>query len=358
MGFFSNWFRKGESDDYEQILATIESDIQKRQIRLSEIRLRERRTTLKVTLYTLAFWVVYVSLWYTQVLPVLSGHRPNTAFEKFVKGVPVLIGPILILFARRIAQVWYTRIGDAEEKTLVTLRKQQREKIEEIKKKTNYYTTRNLLDRYDESVLSPGTPPQRRQPVPQTPVQAPPRQPNQNQGQVKPQKAPTPPISQATFTPMPVTPQPPPRKQWYDKLADAILGDDDPTGSPSSRYALICQKCFAHNGLVKESVWQDTQYVCPKCGHFNPSARSIQQGITFTSPSPISAMNSRGPDGVNGFPHSPLNQPIPIPLPQRHSKLSPEPAKLRSRKSFKREEDEDIGHGGTTVDMDVDNDSS
>ena len=118
MGFFSNWFSKvrlpvrpmilateapphslpvlqGESDDYEQILASLELDIQKRQTRLSEIRLRERRTTLKVTLYTLAFWVVYVSLWYTQVLPIFSGHRPNTAFEKFVKGVPVLIGPIL-----------------------------------------------------------------------------------------------------------------------------------------------------------------------------------------------------------------------------------------------------------------------
>ena len=123
-----------------------------------------------------------------------------------------------ILFARRIAQVWYTRIGDAEgtvryqtysrkltsdwtptEKTLVTLRKQQREKIEEIKKKTNYYTTRNLLDRYDESASSPGTPPQRRQPVPQTPVQAPQRQSNQKQGPAKPPKAPTPPISQTQF---------------------------------------------------------------------------------------------------------------------------------------------------------------
>ena len=116
MGFFSRWFSKvrlpahpmmlgvhspppslpilqGESDDYEQVLASLELNIQKRQMRLSEIRLRERRTTLKVTLYTLAFWVVYVSLWYAQVLP--NGHRPNTAFEKFVKGVPVLIGPIL-----------------------------------------------------------------------------------------------------------------------------------------------------------------------------------------------------------------------------------------------------------------------
>ncbi|KAF9645401.1 hypothetical protein BDM02DRAFT_3101450 [Thelephora ganbajun] len=354
MGFFSNWFSKGESDDYEQILASLELDIQKRQTRLSEIRLRERRTTLKVTLYTLTFWVVYVSLWYAQVLPIFNGYRPNTAFGKFVKGVPVLVGPILILFARRIAQIWYTRIGDAEEKTLVTLRKQQREKIEEIKKKTNYYTTRNLLDRYDESTLSPGAP-QRRQPVPQTPVQIPQRQPNHKQGQTKSQSTPAPATLQTPFAP---TPQPPPRKQWYDKLADAILGDDDTTGSPSSRYALICQKCFAHNGLVKESVWQDTQYVCPKCGHFNPSARSIQQGITSAGPSPISAANSRGPNGINGFPYSPLNQPIPIPLPQRQPGLSPESAKVRPRRSFKREEDEEVSAEGNTVDMDVDNNSS
>ena len=56
----------------------------------------------------------------------------------------------------------------------------------------------------------------------------------------------------------PQRPMPPPRKQWYDKLADAILGDDDSSVNiAASRYALICQKCFAHNGLVKESVWED-----------------------------------------------------------------------------------------------------
>jgi len=157
---------------------------------------------------------------------------------------------------------------------------------------------------------------------------------------------------------MPATPQPPPRKQWYDKLADVILGDDDAAGSPSSRYALICQKCFAHNGLVKESVWQDTQYICPKCGHFNPSVRSIQQGITSTSPSPISAVNSRGLNGINGFPQSPLNQPIPIPLPQRQPGLLPESAKVRPRRSFKRKEEEDVSVEGSTVEMDIDNDSS
>jgi hypothetical protein len=97
------------------------------------------------------------------------------------------------------------------------------------------------------------------------------------------------------------------RKQWYDRLADAILGDEDAApASPSSRYALICEKCFAHNGLVKDNMWEDArewisfceirfsslmdqpkifvEYVCPKCGHFNQSARVKRQRM-ISSPS-------------------------------------------------------------------------
>lgn len=37
------------------------------------------------------------------------------------------------------------------EKQLKALMAEQRTKIEEIKKKTNYYSTKNLLDRYDDS---------------------------------------------------------------------------------------------------------------------------------------------------------------------------------------------------------------
>jgi len=85
------------------------------------------------------------------------------------------------------------------EKTLVTLRKQQREKIEEIKKKTNYYTTRNLLDRYDESASSPGTTPRQRQIAPQTPIKAPQRPPNQKQGRNKQQGTPIPVTLQTPF---------------------------------------------------------------------------------------------------------------------------------------------------------------
>jgi len=195
--------------------------------------------------------------------------------QKALGALPVILGPIVILFIRRIVQIWYTRKGDAEERTLQKLLKQQREKVEEIKKKTNYYSTRELLQRYDES--SPSATPLRQR-------SQPPQPPNQPSAPVTPQRQ-TPskinvvaartPVSPALMelSSTASTPPGPPRKQWLDKIVDVVLGDDD-----SARFALICEKCFSHNGLVKESVWEDTQYVCPKCKHFNPSKRSKKVG--------------------------------------------------------------------------------
>jgi hypothetical protein len=77
------------------------------------------------------------------------------------------------LFLRRIVQFWYRRKGEAEgtakwpisylhlinvamsEATLKKLLTKQRNIIEEIKQKTNYYSTRSLLDRYDNTKPPP-----------------------------------------------------------------------------------------------------------------------------------------------------------------------------------------------------------
>jgi endoplasmic reticulum junction formation protein lunapark len=116
-------------DDYESILSTLANDIRNRQLKLSEIRLRERRSTLLATLYTLGTWVAYVSVWYCDSLPVMKTSNPGVA--KGVKVLPVLFGPVVyvfipashpaspnsqcrILFIRRIVQIWYQRKGDAE----------------------------------------------------------------------------------------------------------------------------------------------------------------------------------------------------------------------------------------------------
>jgi len=114
-------------------------------------------------------------------------------------------------------------------------------------------------------------------------------------------------------------PMGPPRKRWYDKVADALLGDEEhDISSPSSRYALICERCFTHNGLVKESMWEDAreclsccihtllilhvEFVCrnPSCNHFNRSIRSKRESsspnsspCSSVSPSPVTLPQSR-----------------------------------------------------------------
>ncbi|KAG2120374.1 hypothetical protein DEU56DRAFT_894853 [Suillus clintonianus] len=277
MSLVTRWFSKSGSENYEEVLSALAADVARRQTRLAEIRLRERRTTLQFTLGTLSLWISFVYLWYARMLPA-------TWHDSLLAKVAVLVGPVIILFARRMMQIWYSWKGGREEKTLRVVTQKQRAKVEEIKKKTNYDSTRSLLEKYAD----PGTPMRRLQPSqPRTPL------PITQQAHLQT------PIAQQRNLPLQLSPTPQPiqptRKQWYDKLADAILGDEESSMSvAASRYALICQKCFSHNGLVKESVWEDTQYVCPKCGYLNPSARSKRLGLQRT-PSPPANMDTDPP---------------------------------------------------------------
>ncbi|KZS96441.1 hypothetical protein SISNIDRAFT_463924 [Sistotremastrum niveocremeum HHB9708] len=356
MTFLGNWFKKKDSDDYEAILQSLKLEIEARQTRLSEIRLRERRATLLITLYTLAAWVAYVGVWYTGILPkfgpVGRGGR-ETNLGKTLQGLPVVVGPVLyagsVLFIRRLVQLWYTRKGNAEEKHLKKLMIKQRNTIEEIKKKTNYYSTKNLIERYDE----PSTPSRPSAQAPQTPVGL--RQRPQGAASASRPNPPTPinpntPVRPNGFPPsLSPAPQPlpPPRKQWYDKVADALLGEDDASSGAHSRYALICQNCFSHNGLVRESEWETTQYKCPKCGFFNASPKSKKAGA-----------NTLAPPGVAGLPASPVALGVSMSQPGRPRPSSPpeHPGKVVPSNSLESHPEavDDSVNEGDSVRMEVD----
>ena len=44
-------------------------------------------------------------------------------------------------------------------------------------------------------------------------------------------------------------------RHWYDKLVDVIVGDE----GPDTKYALICENCFAHNGLALAQELDDVR---------------------------------------------------------------------------------------------------
>jgi hypothetical protein len=81
-------------EDYEEVLSALALDIHKRQSRLAEIRLRERRATLLVTLYAIAVWGVYVALWYGGFVHIGEGRKMEGLW-KVVKGAPIVVGPVL-----------------------------------------------------------------------------------------------------------------------------------------------------------------------------------------------------------------------------------------------------------------------
>ncbi|CDR88726.1 uncharacterized protein SPSC_05558 [Sporisorium scitamineum] len=309
-GSFLPWKRSNRETDYETVLSQLEGEIQDVQSRLTQIRLRERRASVTLTLQAFLLWAVYTFVcWFFGLLSLRRPrHYDPDAGWKTTRmlgvWVPVVGSPVLIISTRRIVRWWYRRIGAAEDKHLIDLKRQKREKIDEIKRATKYDHLRMLLEKYDEAgpkggILPAASTPQKGKPGSKAgsptskdasssspastgSVNSTPQRP----GAVPAVPAPTTPEAQAlqaqrmalmrqqgnVLQPprsMPAAPMLPMQKTWMDKLADAILGADPSATGPEQKYALICARCHAHNGLALKIEFNEVQYICPHCGHFN-----------------------------------------------------------------------------------------
>ncbi|RCH91087.1 hypothetical protein CU098_009508 [Rhizopus stolonifer] len=265
---------KTDSNDFEKILSELNDKIQKAEIKLSEIQIRQRRTSFMWIIYTLVVWIVCVVYLFKKI------NGPTTTSQEYLATLaPVIMLPVGIYYIRKGMIHFYEAKQKKEENVLSLLRKEQKEKVEELKKKTSYYSTQSLIERYDEEALKKkkedelrqrkpvsmplNNPKQPTSPIPNRPLQrnSPPN--HSSSQQLQPQKL---------QTQQPMVPQARSEPQWYDKLVDALVGD----AGPETKYALICTHCFAHNGLVLKEEHETIQYVCPVCKQFNPSRQSKQ----------------------------------------------------------------------------------
>ncbi|CAE7223485.1 unnamed protein product [Rhizoctonia solani] len=313
------WAKKVPGDT--EVLEAIADSIRTRGEHLSEIRLREKRASFLFLLYSVGAWGVYLAAWFTSVLPSLEGHQtlwnwkiPKSA-DKVIFLTPAVLGPLFIYQIRRLVQAWYKRQETLEEAELKKLRTQQKKKLEEIKAKYNFDKIRALVD------SQPDTPRRddpnanlRQRAITMNPRPSVPARPLSQRPQ-QPFDPRAPPMLQvpASGPPMPVVS---PQRGWLDKVADKVLGEDEsPLGVAQSRYALICERCFSHNGLVKENDWETTQYICPKCGHMNLSPKTKKTGIPTSPyltvpPTPIAGLLSHTPHltvpptPIAGFSHT------------------------------------------------------
>lgn len=89
--------------DFESLLQQLSTAIQDKQQRLSEIKLRERRTTLLFTVYAFGSWMLYAGLWWLNVLPLgligFGGSQEDgeeSSWEDGLGGVIVLALPAVV----------------------------------------------------------------------------------------------------------------------------------------------------------------------------------------------------------------------------------------------------------------------
>lgn len=270
---FSRW-KYTSAYDYDTILASLAEEIEVVELTLMDIKARKRRAVSSVLQVLLMLWIGALAVLWGYASLAYTDEDYAWARSMFLLGL--IVGtPVLLVVFHRLISLWFRRLEKAQETHLQALRKQRREKINEIKKATDFEHLRLLLERYDDETSVPepsythadgaehtsdaqslrskhSISSLRREPSRDS---LRPGRPAESRHSRKPSEKGVPKLAPA-ITGMPImgVPSAPPARGWMDKFADVILGTD-PYGASleDQQYALICRNCFRHNGLVPKN---------------------------------------------------------------------------------------------------------
>ncbi|XP_022754399.1 uncharacterized protein At2g24330-like [Durio zibethinus] len=75
---------------------------------------------------------------------------------------------------------------------------------------------------------------------------------------------------------------------WLARIAALLVGED-----PTQSYALICGNCHMHNGLARKEDFPYITYYCPHCHALN-RPKQLEDYVSSSSPSSMSPLKSGG----------------------------------------------------------------
>ncbi|KAL3824520.1 hypothetical protein ACJIZ3_020549 [Penstemon smallii] len=217
----------------------------------------------------------------------------------------------------------YTRMRDRKDhKTLEKLRAERQAKIDELKERTNYYTTQQLIQRYDpdpaakaaaasvlasklgadsglkvylgdESKISAPSGKSNDVEVARTSGlrnRKPSHSKTTSTGSASPEEGIPSPVGlegadmsqqrQLVVEHYPQTSLTANDGGWIARLAALLVGED-----PTQSYALICGNCHMHNGLARKEDFPYITYYCPHCHALNRSKQPGERASGSISPS-------------------------------------------------------------------------
>ncbi|RAK96024.1 uncharacterized protein BO80DRAFT_429405 [Aspergillus ibericus CBS 121593] len=319
---------------FEKALAALSAKITRATTRLDLHRQHARRFKALWTLYT-----TFAYLLYSIILALVLGWQ-NWGLTEYAA---IIGGPVLIYLIRTASTRYYDYRITKSQSYLDDLQKQREKTIEDLKTATRWNSTQQLLEKYggappkptrsnsiksgDAKRKSEGTGKRKQQQQPPQHVQRtglppPPtaniRRPTPQQLPT-PQHPPTPPVGfqqqpqqqpsphmfpgqqgapnnmgveEPGFAPnaFPSAPQYVEHSQWYDRLLDVLLGEDET--QPKNRIVLICSTCRLVNGQAPPGVKRLEElgrWRCGSCGAWNgeeSEAKKVLAGIQKEPQSP------------------------------------------------------------------------
>lgn len=80
--------------DYDTVLSRLSSEIAEAKTNLSEIRLRQRRISLLVTVYGVLLWFAWVALWWIGGIPWRMVGVYDDGIAQLVELAIIVFGPV------------------------------------------------------------------------------------------------------------------------------------------------------------------------------------------------------------------------------------------------------------------------
>ncbi|CAL9190911.1 unnamed protein product [Musa hybrid cultivar] len=304
-----------DDDDFQKRLEHLSKEESLVLARLKRRAHSSRKTARSIVLLSVILEVVAVSY------AVVTTRSEDLDWKmRAIRVLPMFVLPGLstVIYS---ALVSFTRILDYKDhKTLERLRAERQAKIDELKEKTNYYTTQQLIQRYDldpaakaaaasvlasklgadsglrfhvgdESNVSASGKSYDAELVQSAGLRN--RKPSQARGHSTGSSTTSEFIDETLNEYIADTQEigsPNQRvverlegsalgdRGWLARVAALLVGED-----PTQCYALICAHCHMHNGLAKEEDFSYITYYCPHCHGLNGSRRSEEHEMGLSS---------------------------------------------------------------------------
>ncbi|CAK8570087.1 unnamed protein product [Lathyrus sativus] len=314
-----NFIFRSNKDNLEKRLQSISKEESSVMTRMNKRSRSWRRASRHIIIFSVLFEVIAVAY------AIMTTRTVDMNWKmRAVRVLPMFLLPAFSSAAYSTFVSFIRMCDRRDQKTLDRLRAERKEKIDDLKEKTNYYITQQLIQKYDtdpaakaaaatvlasklgaESGLKlhmadeskSGAPTGKTNNVEL--VQSGGLR-NRKQGQAQSTTlgttAPNHPDQQSVASRGTDQTQTHTQKQvvvvehhqpqsstkydggWIAQIAALLVGED-----PKQSYALICGNCYMHNGLARREDFPFITYYCPHCHALNKPKHSAE---------PISALNS------------------------------------------------------------------